>query len=174
MKKRDIILDFTSLLDVIMILLFIVMSNTAVASANVSEELTEAKSEISELEYKLQTQSAAEESYAVYSSDAVIVTMYNTEKDGSHILHLFRGENGEDPVEIMLGENSTGNTRTRIRTYITDILETAENSPVYIVFQYDKYTIYRSEFEAIGDELRTLSRQYKEVFYKEVETAGEE
>jgi biopolymer transport protein ExbD len=68
MKKRDIILDFTSLLDVIMILLFIVMSNTAVSSANVSEELTEAKSEISELEYKLQTQSAAEESYAIGSA----------------------------------------------------------------------------------------------------------
>lgn len=169
MKKRDIILDFTSLLDVIMILLFIVMSNTALASAKVNEDLTDANNEIAQLEEKLRRQSAAEESYAVYTSEAVIVTMYNTEKDGTHTLTIFTGENAENEVTAVMGENSTSNTRTRIRSYITDILSGAQNRPVYIVFQYDKYTIYRSEFEAITEELRQFSRDHKEVFFKETE-----
>lgn len=38
MKKRQLILDFTSLLDVIMILLFVVISNMSIASLKVNEE----------------------------------------------------------------------------------------------------------------------------------------
>ena len=53
MKKRELILDFTSLLDVIMILLFIVVSNMAKASASVNEDskqaLAEAGARIEEL-----------------------------------------------------------------------------------------------------------------------------
>lgn len=53
MKKKELILDFTSLLDVIMILLFIVISNMNQASLSVSEEanreLLEAQSQIEEL-----------------------------------------------------------------------------------------------------------------------------
>ena len=180
MKKRDIVLDFTSLLDVIMILLFIVISNTATASAKVNEQagkaqedLAAAESEISDLEYRLQTKEAAEESYEIYTSEAVIVTMLNSEKDGSHYLTMFTGENSEDAVTIMMGENSTQNTRNRIRTYIEDILKNTENQPVYIVFRYDKYTIYRSEFEAAGEELRKLSREHKEVFFKERDISEE-
>ena len=174
MRKRDIILDFTSLLDVIMILLFIVISNTAAASAKVSEEaqkaqedLDAAESEISDLEYRLETKEAAEESYEIYTSEAVIVTLLNSEKDGAHILTMFTGENSEDADTIRMGENSTQNTRNRIRTYIADILNNTENQPVYIVFRYDKYTIYRLEFEAVREELGKLSREYKEVFFKE-------
>ena len=176
MKKRDIILDFTSLLDVIMILLFIVMSNTALASAKVSEEVEQQKEDlaaaekrIQDLEDDLQMHTASEESYAVYTSEAVIITMYNSIRDDDHILTIFRGEYEADPLQIVMGENSTVNTRSRINSYISDILQTAEGHPVYIVFQYDKYTIYRTEFEAVTDELRQLSRRYKEVFFKETE-----
>ena len=40
MKKKELMLDFTSLLDVILILLFIVIANMNQASAAVGEELT--------------------------------------------------------------------------------------------------------------------------------------
>ncbi|MGN0401406.1 MAG: hypothetical protein ACI4HQ_03980 [Acetatifactor sp.] len=45
MKKRELILDFTSLLDVIMILLFIVISNMAKASASRSEDAAQSLAE---------------------------------------------------------------------------------------------------------------------------------
>ena len=38
MKKRDLVLDFTSLLDVIMIILFVVISSMGQASFNAKEE----------------------------------------------------------------------------------------------------------------------------------------
>ena len=176
MKKRDIILDFTSLLDVIMILLFIVMSNMTTASAKLNEETEQAKAElsianteISNLEFKLKAKEAIQESYEIYTSEVVIVTILNFERDGSHILTLFEGEDTDDGVTIVMGENSTINTKNRIRKYITDILKETENQPVYIVFRYDKYTIYHSEFETIGEEIKKLSREYKEVFYKEMD-----
>ena len=178
MRKKDIVLDFTSLLDVIMILLFIVISNTATASAKVSEEaqqtkddLTAAEAEISDLEYRLQKKEAAEESYEIYTSEAVIVTMFNSEKEDAHILTVFTGENSEDTTEIPMGENNTQNTKKRIRSYIGEILNDTDGQPVYIVFRYDKYTIYRSEFEAVREELGRLSREHKEVFFKEKDLA---
>lgn len=62
MKKRELILDFTSLLDVIMILLFVVIGNMSLASANVNaaaREETEAAQEALAAE-QLQAEEAAE------------------------------------------------------------------------------------------------------------------
>ena len=62
MKKRELILDFTSLLDVIMILLFVVISNMSLVSANANaaaKEETEAAKEALAAE-QFQTEEAAE------------------------------------------------------------------------------------------------------------------
>ena len=62
MKKRELILDFTSLLDVIMILLFVVISNMSLASASANaaaKEETEAAKEALAAE-QLQAEEAAE------------------------------------------------------------------------------------------------------------------
>lgn len=62
MKKRELILDFTSLLDVIMILLFVVISNMSLASVNANaaaKEETEAVKEALAAE-QLQAEEAAE------------------------------------------------------------------------------------------------------------------
>ncbi len=62
MKKRELILDFTSLLDVIMILLFVVISNMSLVSANANaaaREETEAAKEALATEQQ-QTEEAAE------------------------------------------------------------------------------------------------------------------
>lgn len=62
MKKRELVLDFTSLLDVIMILLFVVISNMSLVSANANaaaKEETEAAQEALAAE-QMQTKAAAE------------------------------------------------------------------------------------------------------------------
>lgn len=62
MKKRELILDFTSLLDVIMILLFVVIGNMSLVSVNANaaaREETEAAKEALAAE-QLQTEEAAE------------------------------------------------------------------------------------------------------------------
>lgn len=62
MKKRELVLDFTSLLDVIMILLFVVISNMSLVSANANaaaKEETEAAQEALAAE-QMQTKEAAE------------------------------------------------------------------------------------------------------------------
>jgi len=62
MKKRELILDFTSLLDVIMILLFVVISNMSLVSANANaaaKEETEAAKEALAAE-QLQAEEATE------------------------------------------------------------------------------------------------------------------
>ena len=62
MKKRELILDFTSLLDVIMILLFVVISNMSLVSANANaaaREETEAAKEALAAE-QMQAEEAAE------------------------------------------------------------------------------------------------------------------
>lgn len=176
MKKRDIILDFTSLLDVIMIMLFLVMGSLSEISAENTEaakqaeqQLQQANEEISELQETIHMQESIRDSYAVYQSEAVIITMRNSVRGGSHLLLVSEGENAENLMTVPLGENTVNNTRTRVNNYIRDILEQTENQPVYIVFYYDKYSIYRSEFDAVTAELEIMQRDNKEVFYKKVE-----
>ena len=55
MKKRDLILDFTSLLDVIMILLFVVISSIGQASSKVKEEAQKQMKENAEIQRDLET-----------------------------------------------------------------------------------------------------------------------
>ena len=53
MKKRDLVLDFTSLLDVIMIILFIVMSTMGQASSDVQKEAQAQVEDNAEMQQKL-------------------------------------------------------------------------------------------------------------------------
>lgn len=176
MKKRDIILDFTSLLDVIMIMLFLVMGSmskvsgeNAEAAEEAQQKLQEANAEIAELQDTINMQEDIKGSYAVYQSEAVIITMRNSERNGSHILLVSEGENADNLITVPLGENTVNNTRARVNNYISEILDRTENQPVYIVFYYDKYSIYRSEFDAVIGELEIMQRDNKQVFYKKVE-----
>ncbi len=54
MKKRDLVLDFTSLLDVIMIILFVVISSMGQASFNAKEEAQKQLEENAKVEQNLE------------------------------------------------------------------------------------------------------------------------
>jgi hypothetical protein len=172
-KKKDIILDFTSLLDVIMILLFLVMGSIGQTSRANAEAAQEAQEQLQEANEQIEVLQDIRKSFEIYQSEAVIVTMRNSVRGDSHVLNISEGEEAENAVSIVLGENSINNTQQRVRSYIGDILERTENQPVYIVFYYDKYSIYRSEFDAVTDELERLQKTHKEVFYKKLEREDE-
>ncbi len=61
MKKRNLILDFTSLLDVIMIVLFIVLCNTSKTAANAENNAEQLRKEMTALSEEEQERSAAYE-----------------------------------------------------------------------------------------------------------------
>lgn len=59
MKKKDLVLDFTSLLDVIMIILFVVITSVGQTSIDAKEELKEAKAEKTSIQKELQKEEDA-------------------------------------------------------------------------------------------------------------------
>lgn len=176
MKKRDLVLDFTSLLDVIMILLFIIMSNTSRLSADSIEEAEQLKGEldaaqqqIRELNAELKMKEDIGDSYAVYESSAVIITLDNIIENDTHVLRLATGEESKDLTSIRLDIDSVANTQSRIKSYVENKLSSAENQPVYMVFHLDSSNIYKAEYDAIIEELERLQKKNKEAFYKVVE-----
>lgn len=176
MKKRDLVLDFTSLLDVIMILLFIIMSNTSRLSAESIEEaeqlkgdLDAAQQHIQELDAELKMKDDIGESYAVYESQAVIITLDNILENDTHVLRIAKGEDSTEINSIRLDIDSVANTQSRIRTYVNNVLTDTDNQPVYMVFHLDSSNIYKAEYDAIIEELERLQRNNKEAFYKVVE-----
>ena len=176
MKKRDLVLDFTSLLDVLMILLFIIMSNTSRLSAESIEEAEQLKGEldaaekqIQELDAELKMKDDISESYAVYESQAVIITLDNILENDTHVLRIATGEDMDDITSIRLDIDSVANTQSRIRTYVENVLSNTDNQPVYMVFHLDSSKIYKAEYDAIIEELERLQRSSKEAFYKVTE-----
>lgn len=176
MKRRDLVLDFTSLLDVIMILLFVVISNTGKVSAEAIEENNQLKDELEEkqqivekYEQQISTIENISDSYEVYQSQAIILTINNYRSNDQHILQIAQGEAFNDAKEIVLGINSFDNTRAQLSGYVKNVLASIDNQPIYIVYHLDSESIYKSEYEVVVSELEKLQKNNKEVFYKIVE-----
>ncbi len=159
MKKRELILDFTSLLDVIMILLFIVITNTSRVSAAAMQEAED-------LQKELNAKQNISESYALYQSEAVIVTITNYAEAEKHLLRISQGETRDDEIIVTLGANNTENTERRITNYVNAILAEHENVPVYIVMHKSGSEIYKTEYDSLIKILDKLQKENKAVFYK--------
>lgn len=157
-KKKNLILDFTSLLDVIMILLFVVICNMSNASLEANENakksqesLADAKMELEDMQDKLDVLSADNEALkmelsgyqlndgAPVSSEAYEAILESTTKV------IMKCETGMD--------TETNNHMVSIDIIIKNRDETARQTTVKIIHDFDLSRKERDEFNAkqIGD-----------------------
>lgn len=163
-KKKNIILDFTSLLDVIMILLFVVICSMSNASLEANENakktqesLADAETKLEDMQDKLDVLSADNEalnmelsSYKLNSDDPVSSEAYEAIL-GSTTKVIMKCETGMD--------TETNKHMVSIDIMIKNKDETARQTTAKIIHDFDLSRKERDEFNArqigsIKDELK--------------------
>lgn len=163
-KKKNLILDFTSLLDVIMILLFVVICNMSNASLEANENakksqesLANAETKLEDMQDKLDALSAENEAlnmelsgYQLNSDDPVSAEAYEAVL-GSTTKVIMKCETGMD--------TETNKHMVSIDIVIKNKDETARQTTAKIIHDFDLSRKERDEFnakqiESIKEELK--------------------
>ena len=130
------------------------------------EEISQVKAENSQLAEELARLEGQAASYESFQTNAVILTVSNVVRDGSHHLMIYQGNEKEELDNIQMGTDKTENTKARIGSLVSKLVEQAENQPVYICFYCDKSNIYTVEYMAVCQAFNELQETNKEVFFK--------
>lgn len=153
-KKRDIFIDLTSLLDVIMILLFMVMAvNTSRAGKLTDSQEEELQDRLEAAESRLAAEEFLQEIVDEYN-----VSLKNTE-DMSQTLLIFNEKVENVPIPRKKKGNLEKQRRENwkmavnsLKMDLENFLQTSLSDPdklVYILFTYDEDSVYNSDFEDI-------------------------
>ncbi|MBR6114978.1 MAG: hypothetical protein IKQ10_07290 [Oscillospiraceae bacterium] len=164
MRRREIFIELTSLLDVIMIMLFVLLTQARTQTADAIAEAGARQTENTALRQEVETlrgelvgaQDAAESarrqllSQDLVLDNSLVVTV--TAADRSAI--RLEVEGGTQTVSYdWENENYARNVlRAALRQQLTD----TDRPAVFLVFQYDRDAIYRAQYEMIRDVLQEL------------------
>ena len=176
MKKRTIFIELTSLLDVILIMIFVLLTQARAQTTEAIEDAAADRAALKEIRRELKDEQAAaasrEESLAaeigaLESKAADLETQVEelgrqllTEDlvmDNSLVLTISVAADTSILLEVREGEsiripydwNDSTYAVNRLRSLLYEQLGLAEERTVFLVFQYDRTAIYHAEYETI-------------------------
>ena len=176
-RRRDIIIELTPLLDVIMIIIFMVMKengkmitdkqNTINAVQQVNSEQSAAIDDLnskvgemsSQLAEKLQAAENKLESYKAIDDIVIVLNIGLENKYNNTVRCLTFGKVSEQSsvTENRSDEEfgvSLNKLKVFVSDYITKVLDDSDNQTiVYIVFTYDPRKVFQRDYEAVGEAL---------------------
>ncbi len=177
MKKRQIFIELTSLLDVILIMLFMVMVR---AEGKTVEAIDSAKQNEAALETLSREYDVLESAYAEKASE---VEALQESLDEANSLLLSRdlvAENSdiltvfvrEDRLIIVRSEGRQNQAITydwenpvyacnKLKAAMKAWIDRAEDKSLFFVFQYDREQIYYNEYEMIRNAVQELKNELK-------------
>lgn len=181
-KKYEITAELTPLLDVILIMLFFIMSvnsqtiekekaNTESQIAQISEEYSERENELkNSLAESEKNRLDAEnriESYQTFEEYSVIISIgvfENQDSDDTRSIILSSGEKSEyikyDWNNMKYAENSLD---AILKKYIIN----QDNNPVFIVFNFNSDNIYMRDYNMISSVINNIQRENIYIHYNE-------
>lgn len=179
MKKREIFIELTSLLDVILIMLFVLLSQAKLSSDEALEAAQTAESSIAVMQQELDGQKAAlneaqkendelrdslsayqrnEITLGVVEENSLIVTVSVQNRDARCIL-VEQKDSGS--VTVALDGENMNYSANKLRSTLNNMMQQAGVDTVFVVFQYDRGSIYQSEYQLIGNVVRELKAEAK-------------
>ena len=165
MRKRQIFIELTSLLDVILIMLFMILmqarnqTNVALAEAEemikssqmAEQELILVQAEKNELmlQYDILQENYNTLGRQVLTDNIVLdnslVITVSTKDDNSILLETA----GRQPIVISYEWNDENYAANSLRTEITNLVNQDLKESIFFVFQYDRSKVYNSEYNLI-------------------------
>lgn len=155
MKKRQILVELTPLLDVILIMLFVllVQSKTQVQAAETDRSEAESESAVLRAELDgarnaLEEAERRERTLGIVDERSAIVTVSVLETSPRRI--LIESESGT-VTYVSLDSGRSDSARERFLGALRGVVEAEGAESAFVVFQYDRNGIYNSEYELIRD-----------------------
>ena len=160
MRRRQIFIELTSLLDVILIMLFILLIQARNTTAQAMDTAAQAESSVAELQAELAA--AYDEQNALRSAADAEAERANalqrqlwTENivlDNSLLLTVSVDRSGDirmetedrDQAAIAYSWEDDTYARNRLRGLLLDKLKTTDREAVFLVFQYDRARVYHA------------------------------
>lgn len=187
-KRKSVIVELTSLLDVIFIMLFMVMnqsqtaaeeaqSNAAaeVAAAQVQVEAMEEEVEgyriiIDEVEAdRLNLESIKNKlnSYEVFEEYATIISVSVLDHSYKRTIVV---ENGGEAVTADFSWDNMDYAENTLDEMLNSCIKDSEN-PVFIVFSYNGDKIYRQDYNMVSEVMTKVQGGYENVYIKFADTS---
>ena len=185
-KHRDVAIELTPLLDVIMILLFLIMMNNSAASKNAkkdaAEKVAEAQAQVQEIEEKLESVeqeklelreknerlSSRAEGLEVFKEYARIVTVSVMYSDKYKRMVLI--SDGENDDTVIFDDKSLKYGENTLNSKLSEIVSDSEH-PVFLIFTYDENVILHYDREMISS---VLTKLQSENVYIQTKTVSED
>ena len=176
MKKRTIFIELTSLLDVILIMIFVLLTQARAQTAGaiedaaadraalkeISRELEAAQAEAAKTQAGLKTQISGLESKAadletqleemsrrLITEDLVLDNSLVLTIGVAADTSLLLEVRGGESIRIPYDWDDSAYAFNRLRSFLYDQLGQAGERTVFLVFQYDRTAIYHAEYEMI-------------------------
>ena len=170
MRRREIFIELTSLLDVILIMLFVLLTQAKTqadaavssaaeaeaAAASVQEELTRAETERDALREKVGQLEREGITLGVVEENSLVVTL--SVQAGEPRAALIEPRDGAS-LRISLDPEDENYTVNRLRTALTGLLRDSGKETVFVVFQFDRNAIYQTEYLLLTGVVRQLKQE---------------
>lgn len=178
MKRREIFIELTSLLDVILIILFVLLTQARTQTADAMAAAETAREDTAALEQALsdaqsQTQALLLETEALQEDlgsarrqlmsrdlvldNSLLLTVSIPERDAIRL-----EADSSDAQTISYRWEDDNYARNSLLSALRQQIADTDRPAVFLVFQYDRETIYRAEYEMIRDvfnEIKLDARQ---------------
>lgn len=177
MKRRQIFIELTSLLDVILIMLFILLTQARTRTAEALDTAALAESDAAAL--RMELTAAYDEQDALQAridaqeerADALQRQLWTESLvlDNSLLLTVSVDKSGQIRLETE-GEAETipydwaedTYAKNRLRGLLLDKLKGTDQEAVFLVFQYDRARVYHAEYNMIEDIIQEVKRVARE------------
>ena len=184
-RRRDVAIELTPLLDVILILLFLILSGSQETNKKVKQEadtkvesmqetvdsldkeLTDSKIKINSLSEdntKLSSMVEGFKGFAEFAKIIDIMIRYPEDREDVSGRQLLIDDNGKW-ITVEYDKNSLVYGYDTTKSYLNELLEAAGDGPVFIVFSYDDKTKTRDVTE-ISELIQTVASKSPEIYFK--------
>ena len=192
-KSKGLVLELTSLLDVIMIMLFWVMTNSSSTAAKAEEKadkkVKNAQNRIESAEKKLDEQAkeydekieelkaqAYDQQKALNEDAAKNQQAINDYKDGLLITLNIRNENGTDLLSVSRGNTQLSEHKISDKLYdeldlaLASMGVSGDNAALAAVV-YDGDAVLYNDLSAVRDTVSKLSQLHKNIYFTYINTS---
>ncbi len=171
MRRREILIELTSLLDVILIMIFVLLTQARgqtaaalesaeadrAAAEELRTELTLARSEADGFRQEAEALGRQLLTEDLVVDNSLVLTV-STAPGGA----IRRESPGRDAVAIPYDWADDTFAANKLRATLLEDLRSAGEDAVFIVFQYDRQTIYRAEYDMITGVVREIKLEAKQ------------
>ncbi|MBQ8613962.1 MAG: hypothetical protein IJ416_07095 [Ruminiclostridium sp.] len=182
-KRKSVIVELTSLLDVIFIMLFMVMNRSQNAAAQAqntaAQEIAAAQSQVQTMQEevdgyreimdeveaereKLQTMNSKLNSYEVFDEYATIVSVFVIDNTYKRTIKV---DNSVEAVNIDFDWDNMDYAGKSLEEALNSCINDSVN-PVFIVFSYNGDKLYRQDYNLVSETMTSVQGGYENVYIK--------